>query len=316
MVPAKGAPVYPVTGGGRSIARMAAVRRAVILAAGLGTRMLPATKAVPKEMLPIVDRPIIQYAVEEAVAAGIHEVILVTADGKESIAEHFAEGGRLAQALAMGKQEALLDVTEAPAQLARFTEVRQAEPRGIADAIRCARGLVEGEPFALLFPDDLLIADEPVTGQLIEAYDAVHGSVVAVEEVPAADVPQYGIVDPATDGMRGQLTLLAGIVEKPTREEAPSRLGVVGRYVLSETIFEHIDRLRPGKNGELQLTDALASQIAAGERVYAYTYAGDRYDTGRPTGFILAGVAAALARPEMAATVRERLRALLTRGDK
>src|SRR5690606_32450404 len=136
---------------------------------------LPATKAVPKEMLPIVDRPLIQYAVEEAVAAGIDEVIFVTADGKESIAEHFAEGGRLAQALATGARAELLNVTEAPAQLARFAVVRQATPRGIADAVRCARDLVEGEPFALLFPDDLLIADQPVTAQMIEAYTAAPG---------------------------------------------------------------------------------------------------------------------------------------------
>jgi UTP--glucose-1-phosphate uridylyltransferase len=275
--------------------------------------MLPATKAVPKEMLPIVDRPLIQYAVEEAVAAGIDEVIFVTADGKESIAEHFAEGGRLAQALATGARAELLNVTEAPAQLARFAVVRQATPRGIADAVRCARDLVEGEPFALLFPDDLLIADQPVTAQMIEAYTAAPGSVIAVQEVPEADVPQYGIVRPVAGGGDDRLTALAGIVEKPAIADAPSRLGVVGRYVLSESIFEHIDRIQPGKNGELQLTDALASQIAAGERVSAYRYEGDRYDTGRPTGFILAGVAAALARPELAETIRTRLESLLER---
>jgi UTP--glucose-1-phosphate uridylyltransferase len=275
--------------------------------------MLPATKAVPKEMLPIVDRPLIQYAVEEAVAAGIEEIIFVTADGKESITEHFTEGGRIARALALGERVELLDMTEAPAQLARFSAVRQAEPRGIADAVRCARGLVEGEPFALLFPDDLLLAERPVTGQLIEAYACAPGSVIAVQEVADADVPQYGIVSPVGNAVDERLTRLDGIVEKPAAADAPSRLGVVGRYVLSETIFDHIDRIAPGKNDELQLTDALASQIAAGETVSAYRYEGDRYDTGRPAGFILASVAAALERPELAETIGERLTELLAR---
>ena len=312
MVPADRGPVYPLIRARRTInIYMAIVRRAVILAAGLGTRMLPATKAVPKEMLPIVDRPLIQYAVEEAVAAGIEEIVFVTADGKESITEHFTAGGRIAQALAA--REDLLGLAEAPARLARFSAVRQAKPRGIADAVRCARPLVEGEPFALLFPDDLLLASTPVTAQLISAYDCAPGSVIAVQEVAEKDIPQYGIVAPAATAGPGRLSPLSGIIEKPAALDAPSRLGVVGRYVLSETIFDHIERIAPGKNNELQLTDALASQIAAGETVSAYRYEGDRYDTGRPAGFILAGVAAALERPELCDTVRQRLEELLAR---
>jgi UTP--glucose-1-phosphate uridylyltransferase len=290
---------------------MLSVRCAVILASGLGTRMLTDTKAIPKEMLPIVDRPLIQYAVEEAVAAGIEEIVFVTADGKESITEHFASGGRIAKALA--SREDLVGLTEAPARLARFSAVRQPRPRGIADAVRCARPLVEGAPFALLFPDDLLLAETPVTAQLISAYDCAPGSIVAVQEVAEADIPQYGIVAPAPGAGGERLTPLAGIVEKPDAAAAPSHLGVVGRYILSETIFEHIERIKPGKNSELQLTDALASQLAAGESVSAYRYEGDRYDTGRPAGFILAGVAAALERPDLRDTVRQRLEELLAR---
>lgn len=290
---------------------VAAIRKAVILAAGLGTRMLPATKAVPKEMLPIVDRPLIQYAVEEAVSAGIDEIIFVTADGKESITEHFTPGGRTARLLASGTRPDLIGVIEAPARLARFTAVRQPEPRGIADAVRCARDLVEGEAFALLFPDDLLLGPDPVTAQLMRAYESRPGSVIAVQQVALEDVPQYGIVDPVENTNPARLK---GIVEKPSPLEAPSRLGVVGRYILSPGIFEHIDRITPGKNGELQLTDALASQIAGGEVVTALQYEGDRYDTGRPAGFILATVAAALERPDLGPALRQRLEELLARG--
>ncbi|MEO6397329.1 MAG: UTP--glucose-1-phosphate uridylyltransferase [Tepidiformaceae bacterium] len=289
---------------------MPRVSKALILAAGLGTRLLPATKAVPKEMLPVVDKPLIQYAVEEAVAAGLSEIVFVVADGKEAIAEHFGHGGRVEQILEREGRSELVAAVRAPATLARFHYRRQAEPLGIAHAIQSARDLLEGEPFALLFPDDVLISDTPVIGQLLRAFSAGEGSIIAVQEVADSEVPQYGIVDP--EAGQNNPARLRAIVEKPGLADAPSRLGVVGRYILGPTIFAHIDRIPPGKNGELQLTDALASQIAAGETVSALTYEGTRYDTGRPLGLIAANVGAALARGDMREQLADRLRNLLS----
>lgn len=287
---------------------MASVSRAVILAAGMGTRMLPATKAVPKEMLPVVDKPLIQYAVEECAAAGINHVVFVIAPGREGIREHFAAHSRVeAWARARGDDEALA-LIEAPSRLARFDYIVQEHPLGIANAVRCAREFVEGEPFALLFPDDLIIAREPAVGQLARAYEACAGSVIAVMPVAPDEVSQYGIVDPA-DG--GNPARLRGVVEKPSVAQAPSLLGIVGRYILSPTIFRHIDRLKPGAGGELQITDALASQISAGEPVSAYAFEGQRYDTGRPLGLLVASVAAALARADLRSPLLERLAPLL-----
>ncbi len=284
---------------------MVEVRKAVVLAAGLGTRMLPATKAIPKEMLPIVDKPLIQYAVEEAVAAGIEHVIFVIAPGKEAITEHFRAGTRTELAVARGGDSALLQAVRRPAELARFDFVLQEEPRGIAHAVACARSYVEGEPFALMFPDDLILSTEPCLGQMMRAYR--RGSVIAVHDVEREEIPQYGIVDPSEDGNPARLR---GIVEKPSAEDAPSRLGVVGRYILGPTIFEHIDRIVPGKNGELQITDAFARQIACGEEVYAFRYEGVRYDTGRPLGYLVASVAAALERDGLGDALRARLATL------
>jgi UTP--glucose-1-phosphate uridylyltransferase len=287
---------------------MSSVSTAVILAAGLGTRMLPATKSVPKELLPVVDKPLIQYCVEEIVAAGIEHVVFVTADGKEAIAEHFAPGGRVERTLREGGDAELADRTRAPACLARFSFVRQDRPLGIAHAVSCARSLLEGQPFALLFPDDLILAATSCTAQLRDAFEQTRGSVIAVEPVGDADVSHYGIVDPAGTG---NPVRLRGVVEKPRLEDAPSRLGIVGRYILSRTIFEHIDRTPPGKNGEIQITDALASQIAAGEPVSAFQFEGERFDTGRPLGLIVANVAAALRRPDIAPALRSALQQLL-----
>jgi UTP--glucose-1-phosphate uridylyltransferase len=280
----------------------------VILAAGMGSRMLPATKAVPKEMLPIVDRPLIQYAVEEASAAGIREIVFVIAEGRDAIREHFsAESAAEARAAANGDTALCARIRE-PALLGRFSFAVQEQPLGIADAVRCARPHVDGAPFLLMFPDDLIIGPSPVAAQLVEAYGANGGTVIAVQQVADADVSQYGIVDPAGEGNPFRLR---GIVEKPAPEDAPSRYGVVGRYILSETIFGHIERIPPGKNGELQLTDAIASQVMAGEPVSGFAFEGERHDTGRPAGFVAANAAVALSRPEFAAHVHERLGRLL-----
>ncbi|MGE5596546.1 MAG: UTP--glucose-1-phosphate uridylyltransferase [Hyphomicrobiales bacterium] len=290
---------------------MATITKALILAAGLGTRMLPATKAVPKEMLPIVDRPLIQYAVQEAVDAGINHIVFVIAEGKEAIAEHFGNRTRANAYVESKDDPALRELVEGPAHMARFDYVTQDEPKGIAHAVACARELVEGEPVALIFPDDLILGAKSCVGQLAGAYEQCGGSVIAVHEVPREDIPQYGIVDPIDES---NPTRLRRVVEKPAIEEAPSTLGIVGRYILSPTIFEHIDRIPPGKNGELQITDALMSQIAAGEPVCGFRYEGTRYDTGRPGGYLVAQVAAALERPDLSGGLRARLGKLLNEG--
>ncbi len=287
---------------------MVAVSKAVILAAGLGTRMLPATKAVPKEMLPVVDKPLIQYAVEEAVAAGIREVVFVVAEGKEAITEHFGHLSRVEAFVRDKGDRKLLAQVQEPSNLARFEYVLQERPLGIAHAVACARDFVEGEPFALIFPDDLIISERACTAQLVEAYGNCSGSLIAVEHVEPEDIPSYGIVDPAGPGNPARLR---GLVEKPEVEDAPSSLGVVGRYILGPSIFEHIDALTPGKNGELQLTDALAAQIAGGEPVCAFEYSGVRYDTGRPLGLLVAGLGVALGRPDLRTKLLDHLGHLL-----
>lgn len=283
---------------------MTGVSRAVILAAGLGTRMLPATKAIPKEMLPIVDRPVIQYAVDEVVAAGIDHIIIVISEGKEAIREYYEPNGRTVAKLRAAGNRKLADELDALSSMARFDFAIQSTPRGIADAVASARRYVVGNPFVLVFPDDLLIARRSVTAQLVDVYDECQGTVIAVHEVDEADIPQYGIVDP--DG-EGNPVRLRGLVEKPPVEAAPSRLGIVGRYILSPSIFDHIERTPPGRNNEIQITDAIMSQIRAGEYVCAYQYEGTRYDTGRPLGYVVANVGAALAREDMAEPLRARL---------
>lgn len=290
------------------MAGMKRVRTAVILAAGLGTRMLPATKAVPKEMLPVFDTPLIQLTVEEAVASGAERIVFVIAEGKEAIREHFAPNGRVARWLRERGQHALAELVERPATLANYAFAWQDAPLGIAHAVRCAREFVEGEPFLLMFPDDLILSERPCAAQLIEAYEQTGGTVIAVHEVPEADIPQYGIVAPAGEG---NPVRLRAVVEKPSIQEAPSNLGIVGRYVLSERILEHIDRIRPGAGGELQITDAIASQIAAGEPVYALKYEGERFDTGRPVGWLAASLAVALRRPEARPLVLHQVTRLL-----
>jgi len=286
---------------------MQAVSTAVILAAGLGTRMLPATKSVPKEMLPIVDRPLVQYCVDEALDAGITRIVFVVAEGKGAIREHFEAGARVERALRETGNMKLADDLMSIGHRATFEYVNQNKQLGIAHAVNCARELLEGQPFALMFPDDLLLGPSCI-GELVAAYEASRGSYIAVETVADADVPQYGIVDPEGQGNPARLRR---VVEKPQLADAPSRLGIVGRYILSDTIFQHIDRIPPGANGELQITDALASQIEAGEPVSCFQFSGVRYDTGRPLGYLTAAVAAAMQRPELSDALRARLAPLL-----
>lgn len=288
--------VYIGTEGRSTMIPMATVRRAVILAAGLGTRMLPASKSVPKEMLPVVDRPVIQCAVEEAVAAGIEDIIIVLAPDRIAIKEHFGGGSRIEAIARQRMNNELTAQVLAPEQLANFTFVQQLEPLGTGHAILQAREHLAEEPFALLFPDDIILSEQSCTAQLIEVYDNCNAAaVVAVEHVSQKEIPQYGIVDPIGPN---NPTQLRGIVEKPSADAAPSDLGVVGRYVLDSSIFKQFDQLKQGKGGELQFTDALSGQIEAGQSVFAYHFEGHRYDAGRPVGAIAASVAHALAREE------------------
>ena len=277
---------------------MEPVRRAVILAAGLGTRLLPATKAVPKEMLPLVDRPVIQYAAEEAIAAGVTEIIIVTAPDRRAVREHFGGGTRLERHARRTGDDDLLRRVTAIEEAAAFRFVEQDEPLGTADAVLRAEERVGGEPFALLFPDDVILGAESCTAQLARAREARGGgSAVAVRRVPRAELPRYGVVDPEP-GETGAVARLRGVVEKPAPEEAPSDLGVVGRYVLEPSIFGRLRALEAGAGGELQFTDALARQIAAGEAVFACRFKGRRHDTGMPAGLVAAAVDAALSRAD------------------
>ena len=271
--------------------------------------MLPATKAVPKEMLPIVDKPLIQYAVEEAAASGIDQIVLVTGPDRAAVREHFGGGSSLERTARKRRDESLLERALGPERLAHFDFVEQSEPIGIANAVKQAQPLLEDEPFVLMFPDDVILGATPCTAQLLDAHEACGGgTVIAVRRITRAEAPQYGVVGPATSGNPARLI---DIIEKPAGDDLPSDLGVVGRYVLSPSIFAHIDRVQPGVGGELQFTDALAGQIAAGDPVYAYRFEGQRYDFGRPAGAVAATVAIALEREELRSELLAQLDTLI-----
>ena len=283
------------------------VQKAVVLAAGYGTRMLPATKAQPKEALPLVDKPIIQYAVEEAAAAGLKQVVIVTSSGKRAVEDHFDRSIELEQALLAKGDLVRLEEIRRISELADIVYVRQKEQLGIGDAVRTVRQVVGREPFVLFFPDDVIIAAVPVAKQLIDVFMERGGSVLAVEEVPASEVESYGIIDgeDAGDGVYR----VRGLIEKPKPEEAPSRLAIVGRYVLTPEIFDAIAETLPGKNGEIQITDALALLLKK-QPVFAYRFQGKRYDTGRPLGLIKASIELALLRDDTGPELRRYLRGL------
>ncbi len=278
---------------------MLEVTKAVFPVAGLGTRFLPATKASPKEMLPIVDKPLIQYAVEEAIEAGITELIFVTGRGKRAIEDHFDKSYEIEAELEARNKTLLLDMVRniKPANVDCFY-VRQATALGLGHAVLCAEKLVGDSPFAVILADDLLYAPQPVTKQLVGVFNHYHSSVVGVETIEREQSASYGVVDGRLWG--DNVIKLSGIVEKPAPADAPSNFGVVGRYVLMPTIFEHIRALRPGAGGELQLTDALQSLLAE-EQVLAYRYAGERFDCGSKLGYLKATVEYALRHPEVQA---------------
>ena len=288
------------------------VRKAVFPAAGWGTRFLPATKAQPKEMLPLVDKPVIQYAVEEAVAAGIEQVIIVTSSQKRAIEDHFDLSFELEHLLEeKGEIEKLRQVRHIT-DLAQIAYVRQKEQLGLGHAILMTKDLIGHEPFAVLLPDDVVISDRPAIGQLVHAYEQTHSSTVAVMEVPAEEVSRYGIVaaeraESDLDG--GRLRRMTGIVEKPARKDAPSDLAVIGRYVLTPKIFEKLEQTQRGAGGEIQLTDAIEALMEE-QSVYAYEFEGIRYDAGTTMGWLKATVDIALQRPDLAAEFRAHLRSL------
>lgn len=286
------------------------VRKAVLPVAGLGTRFLPATKAVPKEMLTVVDRPLIQYAVEECLAAGIEEFVFVTGRNKGVIEDHFDHTYELEDTLQKrGNKAAELRQTEAATLRpgnAIFT--RQQKPLGLGHAVWCARHWIGDEPFAVLLPDELMIGSPTCTAQLVRAHEQTGGSVVAVVDVPREQTKSYGIA--AVKNVRGDMAEITALVEKPKPEEAPSTLALIGRYVLLPEVFSHLDRHEKGAGGEIQLTDALAKMIG-NKPFHAMTYTGGRYDCGSRTGFLEANVAVSLQRADTAKETRALLERLL-----
>lgn len=278
------------------------VRKAVIPAAGLGTRFLPATKAIPKEMIPIVDVPMIQHIVEEAVRAGIEDVILITARHKESIENHFDFNYELEDTLEKKGKADLAELSKAIGKMCNLIAIRQKTPMGLGHAVLCAEPAVGNEPFAVLLGDDLIDSEIPCTRQLTEIYEREGASVVGVMEVPKAEVSKYGIVGGPM--LNSRLMHVQNLVEKPAPSSAPSQWAIPGRYVLSPSIFQYLRETKPGKGGEIQLTDGL-QLLAQREKLLAYQFDGVRYDSGDRLGFIDATLAYALKRPELRQGVRE-----------
>lgn len=273
------------------------VRKAVFPVAGLGTRFLPATKAMPKEMLPVVDKPLIQYAVEEALAAGMDEIIFVTGRSKQAIEDHFDHFCELEQTLMARSKDALLnEINHLIPESGTFIYTRQNEPLGLGHAIWCARHIVGDEPFAVLLADDLVKAQTPVLAQMMARFQELQAAMVCVEEVDPAATASYGILD--ADPPRDRLTRVRGLVEKPKPEEAPSNLAIIGRYILTPEIFPILERKETGAGGEIQITDAMAKLLDR-QPIYGFRYEGTRFDCGTKAGFQMANLSYAFDRPEL-----------------
>ncbi|MGB0926895.1 MAG: UTP--glucose-1-phosphate uridylyltransferase GalU [Pikeienuella sp.] len=274
------------------------IRKAVFPVAGLGTRFLPATKAVPKEVLPLVDRPLIQYAIDEARAAGITDFIFVTAKGKSALEDYFDSAPELKRALkAKGKKD-LLEAIE-PAEMASgaISYIRQQEALGLGHAVWCARRLVGNEPFAVILPDDVIAAEKPCLSQMVEAYEETGGNIVAAMEVAPDQVSKYGVIAP--DGGRHDLVRMKGMIEKPDQADAPSNLAVIGRYILNPSVMKNLGAMKQGAGGEIQLTDAIAEDIDLGRDSFGCRFQGQRFDCGSKAGYLQATVAFALARKDL-----------------
>lgn len=284
------------------------VRKAVIPAAGLGTRFLPATKVQPKEMLPVVDKPVIQYVIEEIAAAGIRDVLIITGKGKQVIEDHFDKTFELEHLLMQRGREDMLKEIKALTDLVDIHYIRQREQRGLGDAIRCAKGWVGDEPFAVLLGDTIMVSEIPETRKLIELHNNYGKSIIAVESVPREQVGRYGIVKGKQ--LDDSVYLIEDLVEKPSPEAAPSTLAITGRYVLTPEIFDAIDSTRPGVDNEVQLTDALRILMAK-EKMYAFVSQGKRYDIGTKLDYLKAIIELSLARKDLGKDIREHIRGLI-----
>ncbi|MEO6163258.1 MAG: UTP--glucose-1-phosphate uridylyltransferase GalU [Candidatus Binatia bacterium] len=283
------------------------LRKAVIPVAGLGTRFLPATKTVPKELLPIVDIPSIQYVVQEAVDAGIEEIIFVTGRGKDSIEDHFDEAPELEQLLTERGNHEMAQTLRKIAEMTEVVSVRQKKPLGLGHAVLCARDLVGDEPFAVMLADDLIESEVPGIRQLIDIFEETAESVIALMEVPQSEVHQYGVIKGRE--IKKRLYQVEATVEKPLAKDAPSRMAIIGRYVLRPEIFQILKNLPPGRGGEIQLTDGL-SQLVRERKIFGCEFVGERYDIGDKFGFVRATVAYALKRPDLRDKVLQYLKSI------
>ncbi len=284
------------------------VKKAVIPAAGFGTRFLPATKAVPKEMVPIVDTPTLQYIIEEAAASGIEDILIITGRSKRAIEDHFDKSYELETELEKSGKTEYLEELQRISSLANIHYVRQKQALGLGHAILCAKAFVGNEPFAVLLGDDVVRAEKPCLGQMIEVFDKYQASILGVQEVAPEDVSKYGIIK--TEDVEKDIYRVRGMVEKPALEDAPSRIAVLGRYIITPEIFELLENTKPGKGGEIQLTDALCA-LSEKQPMYCYNFDGKRYDVGNKLGFLQATVEYALAREDLGAQFRTYLKELL-----
>jgi len=288
------------------------VTKAIFPVAGLGTRFLPATKSVPKEIMTLVDRPLVQYAIDEARAAGIKEFIFVTSRGKGALEDYFDEAPQLEQELRKKGKDDLLEILRGTnMESGAIAYIRQHKALGLGHAVWCARRLIADEPFAVMLPDDVIAAETPCLQQMVEAYEAAGsaGSMVAAMQVPRAKAGAYGMLDVA--GGEGRMLQVQGMVEKPDPDEAPSDLAVIGRYILTPDVLRNLNRMKSGSGGEVQLTDAIAQEIGQERPVHAYRFEGQRFDCGSKAGFLQATVAFGLAREELRDDLARYLRALL-----
>lgn len=288
---------------------MAKIRKVVFPVAGLGTRMLPATRVLPKEMLPVVDKPVMQYAVEEAAAAGCETFVFVTGRGKTLIEDHFDRAVELFDTLARrGKEAELASLQKDTPVAGEVVYTRQQEPKGLGHAVWCARHVIGDDPFAVMLVDDLIAGQKPCLAQMAEVHEKTGGNVIAVMEVPAEQTQRYGVITPGADD--GRAVEVLGLVEKPKPEVSPSRLAVIGRYILTGSIFAELEKQAPGAGGEIQLTDAMAKLIGR-EPFHGLRFEGSRFDCGDKLGYLEAIVALALRRPELASGLRDVLQKYL-----
>ena len=285
---------------------MAKVKKAIIPAAGLGTRFLPATKAMPKEMLPIVDKPTIQYIVEEAIASGIEDIIIVTGKGKRAIEDHFDNAWELEENLVAKEKFDLLEKVKESSNV-EIHYIRQKEPKGLGHAVWCARNFIGNEPFAVLLGDDIVDSEKPCLGQLMAQYDQTLSSVIGVQEVPDSETHRYGVIDPIEG--TGRRYQVKKFVEKPAKGTAPSNLAIIGRYIFTPEIFRFLEEQQVGAGGEIQLTDAI-EKLNQIQRVFAYQFEGNRYDVGEQLGFIQTTIELALKRSDLEAPLKQYIKDL------